>query len=310
MTRRREHLDRPTATAYAAGTLPDAAADVVEDHLDACGRCAVAVSAAVRATPAAGGVLAAVRGSVLLAVACDAQPASDPGDGRQHRSASRRLGRLAWAVGPALRGPWLIALLLVCAGAAALAYGTGSAGVRPLLLLLAPVLPVVGVALSYGPGADPMHEIGASTPSGGLRLLLIRTAAVLAASLPLLTAADALLPRGSGPHAPATPGPVVWLLPGLALTLATLALGSFTGCRAAARIVAAGWTLVVLLPAAATSRGVSDTAVLAAQAAGVLAGPATQGGWAAAVVVSGVLLLVHRTSFDFGPGARPGPRTH
>ncbi|MFF6905713.1 hypothetical protein ACFY9Q_07225 [Streptomyces sp. NPDC012389] len=58
---------------------------------------------------------------------------------------------------------------------------------RPLLLVTAPVLPLAGVALSYGRHADPLYEVVTSTPSGGLRLLLIRAAAVLAVSVPAPT---------------------------------------------------------------------------------------------------------------------------
>ncbi|MYZ41239.1 zf-HC2 domain-containing protein, partial [Streptomyces sp. SID4917] len=134
-----------------------------------------------------------------------------------------------------------MALVLVAAGAVGLAYGAGFAGARPLLLALAPVLPLAGVAVSYGEHADPMHEIGASTPGGGLRLLLTRTTAVLAVSLPLLTLAGALLPSSAASME--VPGAAAWLLPALALTLATLVLGSYVGCRTAAGAVAGAWAV-------------------------------------------------------------------
>lgn len=138
-----------------------------------------------------------------------------------------RAARVVWAAGPALRGAWLVALVVVALGAVALSYGAGlGASVRPLLLVTAPVLPLAGVALSYGLHADPLYEIATSTPSGGLRLLLTRAAAVLAVSVPALTLAGAVLPVAAG-----GPGAAAWLLPGLALTIAALALGSFVGGR-------------------------------------------------------------------------------
>ncbi|MFD4317867.1 zf-HC2 domain-containing protein [Streptomyces sp. NPDC058548] len=200
-----------------------------------------------------------------------------------------RWARLWWAVGPALRGSWVVAVLLVVGGAFGLAYGAGLQGARSLLLALSPVLPLAGVAVSYGRHADPLYEITAATPSGGLRLLLTRTAAVLAVCVPLLTAGGALLPPVAG-----FPGAAAWLLPGLALTLATLALGSFVGCRAAAATLGGGWLLAVTGPLL----GPADTAASATALAPYFSGPAAQGGWAAAALACAALLALRRRSFD------------
>ncbi|MFJ2934570.1 zf-HC2 domain-containing protein [Streptomyces sp. NPDC087219] len=200
-----------------------------------------------------------------------------------------RGARLWWAVGPALRGSWVVAVLLVVGGAFGLAYGAGVQGARSLLLALSPVLPLAGVAVSYGRHADPLYEITAATPSGGLRLLLTRTAAVLAVCVPLLTAGGALLPPVAG-----FPGAAAWLLPGLALTLATLALGSFVGCRAAGATLGGGWLLAVTGPLL----GPADTAASATALAPYFSGPAVQGGWAAAALACAALLALRRRSFD------------
>ncbi|MEU6368358.1 zf-HC2 domain-containing protein [Streptomyces sp. NPDC046931] len=316
------HAPGDLVVRYADGSLPETDAWSLEKHLETCAGCAARVSRAIRET-AAGTVLSEVREAVLDAApaprsaharpwpaagaAPGAAPARAPRVAGARRWSSRaalpvggpRLARALWAAGPAVRGAWLPAVLLVAAGAVALAYGTGFDGARPLLLAVAPVAPVAGVALSYGVHADPLHEIAAATPSGGLRLLLTRTAAVLAVSLPLLTLAGLLLPASGAP------GAAAWLLPGLALTLATLALAGYVGCRAAAAVTGGGWLCAVLLPALAASDGAPATR-LAEQLARCLDGAPAQGCWAGAAALCAALLAVRRTVYDRleGLGAR------
>ncbi|MGW6458476.1 zf-HC2 domain-containing protein [Streptomyces sp. NPDC055078] len=271
------HVSEPLARRYAEGSAAEPDAWSLEKHIEACGPCAVRVSAAAR-RGAAGPVIERVRAAVLAeAVVAPARPG--------------RTVRLVWAAGPVLRGPWPTAVALVAAGALFLAYGLGVDATRPLLLALSPVLPLAGVALSYGRYADPLHEIVASTPSGGLRLLLARTAVVLALSVLPLTAVGALLPPAV--EFPGVPGAVAWLLPGLALTLAALALGSYIGCRVAASALACGWLGLVLFPLL-----VSLPQEFGARLAVYVSGPAVQGGWAGAAVVCAGLLAVRRASFD------------
>ncbi|MFE3962689.1 zf-HC2 domain-containing protein, partial [Streptomyces cyaneofuscatus] len=246
------HVDGELAARYAAGTAAESEAWSLEKHVEACGACAAVVSSAVRAGPETGPLLAGIRAAVLERAVQEPRESvgswayADNGTGPAIGASTgagtgtttvtgagttgvpprlSRAARVVWAAGPALRGAWLVALVVVALGAVALSYGAGlGASVRPLLLVTAPVLPLAGVALSYGLHADPLYEIATSTPSGGLRLLLTRAAAVLAVSVPALTLAGAVLPVAAG-----GPGAAAWLLPGLALTLAALALGSFVG---------------------------------------------------------------------------------
>ncbi|MFF8727302.1 zf-HC2 domain-containing protein [Streptomyces sp. NPDC015171] len=291
--RRPWHASDELAARYAGGVLPEPDAWSLEKHVEGCADCASRVSAAVRGT-AAGPVLAQVRAAVLAAapeaVAAAREPLA-PAPTRPARPGLSRLARLLWAAGPAVRGAWLPAVLGVAAAAPALSYGAGFPDVRALLLAVAPVLPVAGVALSYGPHADPLYEVTAATPGGGLRLALIRTVAVLAVSLPLLTLTGLLLPASGAPAAAA------WLLPGLALALASLALASFVGCRAAAGLTGGGWLLAVLSPAAVAPGGTAG-ARLAGQLSRCLDGTAAQGAWAAAAVLSAVLLTARRPVYD------------
>lgn len=317
------HVGDELAGRYAAGTAAETDAWSLEKHVESCARCAERVSAAVRGRGAAAPLLAEIRTAVLATAEAEPVRAAlrspgpafrlgrvlgaagtggrrrvswAAGTGRRRRvlwaAATGRRRRVLWAVGPALQGAWAVALLLVALGAVALAYVGGLGGaVRPLLLVVAPVLPLAGVGVSYGRFADPMHEIATTTPGGGLRLLLVRTAAVLAVAVPVLSLAGAVLPSSTS-----GPGAVAWLLPGLAMTLAALVLGSYVGCRTGSSSVAACWAAAVILPAfrASPSR-IFDAAEPAAR---YLSGGAVQSGWAAAAVLCAGLLALRRRSFD------------
>lgn len=293
------HAPETLIARYADGSLPDADAWSLEKHLESCASCAGRVSGAVRAT-AAEAVLADVRDAVLAA-ATPSPAEATPQDLRDAVLAAAtptpaeapplRTPRLLWAAAPAVRGAWLPAVLLVALGAVLLAHVAGFSGARPLLLAVAPVVPVAGVALSYGRHADPLHELAASTPSAGLRLVLTRTAVVLAVSLPLLTLAGLVLPS------PGAPGAAAWLLPGLTLTLAALALGGWLGLRTATAVTGGGWLCAVLAPALAAPDG-AVARHLSDQLSAYVGGAATQGGWAAAAALCAVLLAARRTAYD------------
>ncbi|WP_406154476.1 zf-HC2 domain-containing protein [Streptomyces sp. NBC_01023] len=293
------HVGGPLAARYVSGEAAEKDAWSLEKHVEACGPCAARVSAAVRAS-AAGPALAEVRATVLGQARASRAARGRLGTVRDAphgswRARGRHAARALWTVGPALRGPWAVAVVLVVLGAAGLAHGAGLTGARTLLLALAPVVPVAGVALSHGRHADPMHEIVTSTPSGGLRVLLIRTAAVLMTGVPVLTGAEALLPDGDG-----VPGAATWLLPGLALTLGSLALGSYVGCRTAAAVLGTGWACAVLLPVAAAGppAGTHLSSAMSEQLSHIISGASAQSGWAAAGALCAGLLALRRHSFD------------
>jgi hypothetical protein len=292
------HAPDDLVARYTDGSLPESDAWSLEKHVEHCGSCAARVSHAVR-SGAAGTVLAEVRDAVLTAVR-EPAPAPAPAPSRSVVLAARTVGgwvaRIVWAAGPAVRGAWAGAVVLVAVGAIALAYGGDWAGARPLLLAAAPVVPVTGVAFSYGRHADPLHEIVVSTPSGGLRLLLLRTAAVLTVSLPSLTVAALLLPR-PGPRLPVGPTAAGWLLPGLALTLASLVLSAHVGCRTATTVVGGGWLVAVTAPLLADT-GPSLTARLTEQLSLYFTGAPSQGGWAAATALCALLLAARRTAYN------------
>ncbi len=142
------------------------------------------------------------------------------------------------ATTPALRLAWLAAVVFIAAFAVAAARVEGDGSW--LLLVIAPLLPVAGVATAYGPALDPTYEIGVAAPMSGLRLTLLRTLAVIATTIPLLAVAALVAPGG---------GWVVfgWVLPSFALVAITLALSTAISPERAGVVVGIGWLVAVVL---------------------------------------------------------------
>jgi len=223
------HADPGTLARYAAGAADAVAAASVEAHLTACADCRAALapyadtSRLDRTWHAVVSDLDAPR----LTLAERALRAVGVRDDRARLLAATT----------SLRTSWLASVLFVAAFAVA-AGRTGSDG-DFVFLLLAPLVPVAGVAAAYGPGVDAAYEIGVAAPYGGVRLLLLRTVAVLAFSLAVLGAAGVAVPGLTGAE---------WLLPALGLSSATLALSTRTTPAAAAGAVAACWVTYAVLP--------------------------------------------------------------
>jgi hypothetical protein len=132
-----------------------------------------------------------------------------------------------------------------------------------LALLLAPIAPVACVAAAWARGIDPAHELVAATPRSGLHLVLRRTLAVLVVVIPLLAVTT-------------WTSPLRWLLPCLAFTVATLALGGFVGVRRAATGLTTAWAALVIGPSLVTAETplVLEPAALGIWAAALAAGAA------------------------------------
>ncbi len=150
-----------------------------------------------------------------------------------------RVTRLVVAT-PSLRRAWYLSVVVV------VVVGLGATNPDDprqslfTLLLLAPLLPVLGVAMTYGLAADPAHELQVATPGGGLRLLVVRTITVLVVSVVVVTAIACT-------NEVARPMAAAWLLPALAVTSATLAAMSLLSPRRAASAVGAAWLGVVVI---------------------------------------------------------------
>jgi hypothetical protein len=146
-----------------------------------------------------------------------------------------------WAAPAAL--PWLGMSVLATFVAAFFDLLTRGGDGPSLVLLLAPVLPVLGVAAAWAKGMDPAYEIVSATPRSGLYLIFRRTSAVLVVLIPLLVAVG--LPLGASPG--------LWLLPCLAFTVGTLALGGLVGMSRAAIGLGVAWVAFVAGPSVLTA---------------------------------------------------------
>lgn len=239
------HAHPDQITAYVARQLGDVDAWSLETHVANCPDCALLVARAVASTDVATRV-ASVRRAVLATVRQEATTGAvathSPSPARRAPSRLRRLVTAA----PALRLPWIASVVFVIVCAALLTWSDAGYGQRPLLLLVAPLLPVAGVALNYGPGMDPTYEIALATPFSGLRLLLLRTTAVLGVTVPLVMLAAVVVP-GYGLSSAA------WLLPAVAMVTVTLAVGNLLGYVRVAVTLCVLWALAVLVPAFLTT---------------------------------------------------------
>lgn len=228
------HLDGVTAQRYAAGAGGQVFAASVEAHLIACAGCRELLVRQVDRLR-----LDAIWDRVVERV-------DTPQPGLVVRLLCR-LGlrpdtaRLLSAT-PSLSRSWLLAVVATLAFAL-IAAGSGPRGTL-LFLTLAPMLPVAGIAVAYGPGVDPIHEISAAAPYSGLRLLLLRSAAVVVTTTVLAGIAGLLLPDAGWIGA-------AWLLPALALTMLTIVLSVRFALVHAAVGVGVTWVVAVIAAQAA-----------------------------------------------------------
>jgi hypothetical protein len=212
-----------TAFARAPRTLDHTTAASVETHVAACERCR--------------GVVAGAADASLARSSWDA--ITDVID-RPRRSLVERvlatflpphMARLLAAT-PTLQAAWLAAVVVVAGAAVAATHNLESDG---LFLVLAPLVPLAGVALTFAPAADPAGEAALATPAHGAALVVARTLAVVATSLPVLLVGSLLLPQVDARA-------VAWLLPALALTAAVTALSTWLTPQAAVAAAAMAWT--------------------------------------------------------------------
>ena len=158
------------------------------------------------------------------------------------------------AATPVLRTAWLVSVGVALLFASVAAKETWQAGDQlAIFLAVAPIVPVLGVAMAYGPQSDRAYEVAVAAPMSGLRLLLLRTATVLAAAGALGLLAVLAAPTAGWLR-------VAWLLPGAATTSPVLPTGLVVrpsrpaaatrmALRRAATAVSVTWLCVVIVVA-------------------------------------------------------------
>ncbi|WP_433261795.1 hypothetical protein ACQPWR_20965 [Micromonospora vinacea] len=223
------HLLDDDLSAYTTRTLAAPGLWSAEAHLTACGECRERLAAA--ATVDLGWAIDG--GWARLDAALDA-----PRPGPVERlmitvGVPDHTARLLAAT-PALRLSWLMAIAVTAALTAMVAVLTDPV----VFLVVAPLLPLVAVAMSFAPGIDPTDEIAVVAPIRSFRLLLLRCLAVLSATTALSAVASLFIYeyglRATG-----------WFLPSLALTVLSLLLSPRLGAAPAAVVVGLGWAAVV-----------------------------------------------------------------
>jgi hypothetical protein len=218
------HADPDTLDGYTEGRISPVQASSVEAHLLACGACRTSLATRADRTR-----LDALWSEITAA-------ADTPVPGPVERLLGRlgvpdHVGRLLAAT-PALRVSWLAAVVVTLAFAVSAARH-GDRGVF-LFLVLAPLLPLAGVAASFGSGIDPVYEVALAAPLRSLDLLLVRATAVLATTTLLAGAAAVAVPHTDWRMA-------AWLLPAFGLTAGSLALCTWVTPWKAAAALATVW---------------------------------------------------------------------
>jgi hypothetical protein len=252
---------------YVAGADDAALPDVwwaIEAHLEGCASCRRRLGdTSARLSP--GTVALADR--VWEALAAEAALVG-PDHPRRRRPWTN------WAT-PALL-PRVVTTVMVVVVAVGLDLADTAADRYPsLVLLVAPVAPLLGVAAAWSGRLDPAYELVAASSRAGLDLVLRRAAVVLAVVIPVLGVAGWLVGAS----------PALWLVPCLAFTLAALALGEPVGLHRAATGLAVAWSVVVVGPSLVAGR---SPALLDAASLPV---------WVAASVVAAVLLVARRRAY-------------
>jgi predicted anti-sigma-YlaC factor YlaD len=248
------HADARLLTEYLQGSTPAAVSASVEQHLVRCGQCRDGVRELSDPVP-----LQAIWDSIVTEV-------STPAPSRLE-TLLRRLGlpdRDAVLVrsAPAVQGAWMLGILL-CLLFATIAAASGAAYGSLLFLWTAPLVPVLAVAMSFGPHADPSWELAVSSPTSSVRLILLRSGAVIATAMPLSAIAGVIVPGSSLDS-------IAWLVPSLAGVALTLALATWWPVTHAGAGVALVWTVVSGLAAADGYRSSVGSATAHLLSAGVL----------------------------------------
>lgn len=224
------HAEPALLEAYVAGRLDAVLGASLERHLDECAGCRASIRPLTDASlleEAWTGVRSGVERPPrpwLIRLA--------------ERLGLREPTAILLAATASLRAAWLSSAFVALAFAVGATMYTQGGMLWPFLLV-APLIPVLGVAAAYGPSEDPFETLAVTAPYGRTRLILLRTLAVLVTVVPAASLLGLALP---GPDWVAA----AWLGPALAMIPLSLALASFTGPRLASAVMTLLWCAVVM----------------------------------------------------------------
>lgn len=267
------HVDVETLARYQKGSIDRVAAASVEGHITSCPDCRSSIARDSDWLE---------RSWLGIADAVEPSPPS---------LAERALVRIGvpahWArlvaASPALRLSFLLAVALVLGFAVGASRSNPEGNTYRIFLIVAPLLPVIGVGFAYGRMVDPAFELTMASPVDSLRLLLLRATTVLSLSIVLGVIAWPFVP------VPGVLGASAWLLPALALTLLTLALASRFEMWMSATMAAFAWGAALFI---ASAREVDVFAPRSQFVYLILAG------------VAGLAIAMRRHSYDRNGGLR------
>lgn len=243
------HIDEPTWQAYTAGRLDPAAEAAVETHVTACPDCRAGARALMPdPAPLWSAIQAEITRPRLPAPLRALARLGVPEDDLVVLAGSRDV-LLSWSVA--------VGAAVLCALVTGLAPTRLPGGPEAFFLILAPLVPVLAVVATYD-ATDPFREVTEAAPFSKLRLALLRTAAALTAAIPLTVAVALGVPNLEGYFA-------TWLLPGLALTVATLILLIWLSALVACGVTSVGW--IVAASVAAGNGTIDAVTTVAGQAA-------------------------------------------
>jgi hypothetical protein len=220
------HADAGLLDRYARGDLGDVEAASVEAHVTGCDQCR-----RMTAPYADHRALEQIKQSIdehLDAPRIGRAQLSLERIGLNDRDARLLAGSLS------LETSWCAAsLITLCFALLAANLGSSRTSLA-LFLVVAPLVPLAGVAFAFGRRVDPTFEIALSCPLPQARILMVRTVAIVGLALPVLVLLS--VPFGVAVA-------FAWLLPALALAAATLAAGTFIPLSHAAGGLAVLWML-------------------------------------------------------------------
>lgn len=230
------HVDEWVLTAYARQQLAPLQRASVEAHLSACPMCRDGLTR-VAAGSAGAVVFESLWDRVQLGV--EHSPAARPtrwlrriGIAEPDTVVVRQIGRqsLQWTIATTM-------MLVVAALAAALGISDST---QAGFVALAPLLPPLGVAATFRSTPPSTAVLELTSPLSPARLLLWRTAYVIATAIPASVVLGAIIPGDTWLA-------VAWLLPSAACTAIVLVAATWIDPLVPAVSVSAGWLALVAM---------------------------------------------------------------